>query len=806
MRLSTTFALAAVALFGATTPRSGLAETHVTTPSGGGQPGLDVKVDLSAGAVEANGARLAIALDRSQLPSERDVVVESIAIGLGKHVVHVRVPAKDNVVGLAWEAVFAAGRTVPVFAGLTGLVDGDPGERTGRALQIVENGATSFVLVGDVHEDLRICGQPLTLVDPLALYPASLELRPATVQRLTAEQQSSAQKIVATDRGRAPSAPLAKLLVARGSSVPGSRGAELTDGDMQTKWSEKRPGAGQGEFVVMAAPRDVPIAKMQVVVAPTGANAASGAAPRTFYLATTTQTFEVTLPEDAWLKPGEAYEIAFPRPIEASCVALVLDSAFARAQAHPEVSVAELIAYSEFDAPGATLDDVANKLSSERGVAAAQVLERAGDESLGAVERAYGALDARGKALAIDVAAAHERCEEAAPLLARGLCGRGGEAPRKAHEKLERCRGAAPELAKRLREDASTRACVAPTLAAIAPQEALDPIADAMAATPEGDGETRAALRGAFAEALKTAPQGKLAALVGDERRAATARLEILRAAQARVTEAPAECEKTVTELLRNSPPMRTRYLVLGPLGELARAADRGAGTRIVEALAHDPDWPVRARAADAGVGVADAQAALVTAARDPEPRVREAALQSLAATSPPPSAIQAAKALLSEDGWSFVKAQAIAVLAKAPASGDADQALGGALHDRSVGVRGAALVALARHRAKALSAAIRERLEDKDEDADVRAAAANALGAVCDAGSADRLTQLARSFGVPGTGEEVQQVALGALVGLAALQPRDLRDRLAPLLAPTAPAHVRAAAQQALSARATCP
>jgi HEAT repeat protein len=312
-------------------------------------------------------------------------------------------------------------------------------------------------------------------------------------------------------------------------------------------------------------------------------------------------------------------------------------------------------------------------------------------------------------------------------------------------------------------------------------------------------------LRGALTEALKAAPQGKLATLVGDGRRAATARLEIMRAAQARVAEAPAESETTVAELLRSSPPMSTRYLVLGPLGELARAGSRGAAIRVVEALAHDPEWPVRVRAAGAGMGVADAQAALVIAAQDPEPRVREAALGSLAAASPPPGAIQAAKALLSADGWSFVKAQAVAVLAKAPASGDVDQALGGALHDRSVGVRGAALVALARHRAGALYASIRERLEDKDEDADVRAAAAGALGAVCDMGSADHLTQLARMLGVPGTGEDVQQVALGALVGLAALQPRDLRDRLAPLLAPTAPPHARAAAEQALSARGTC-
>ncbi|MDP8999711.1 MAG: hypothetical protein M3O46_06335, partial [Myxococcota bacterium] len=565
MRMKRFVALGVAALFGAGASRAVLAETHVALPSGGGLPALDVKVDLDAATVQANGEPIPIALDPTKLPSSAEVVTEPMAIGRGKHVVHVRVPAKDDHANMAWEAIFAPGRPQPIFAGLTGLVGGDPGERTGKVVQIVPNGDESFVLVGDVQEELRICGQPLTLLNPLALYPASLELRPATVQRLSSEQQASAQRIVAKAAGVGASPPLAKLLVARGSSVLNSRGAELTDGDLHTVWSENRPGVGQGEFVVMAAPKEVAITRMLVVVAPKGASATSGAAPRTFYLVTNTQTFEVSLPEDAWLKPGESYEIAFPQPLEASCVALVLDSAFARAQAHPQVSIAELMAYSEFDTPAATLDDIAKRLSTERGVAAAQFLARAGDEALAAVERAYDTLDARGRALAIDVVAAHDRCEEASALLARALCDKVPEATRKAHEKLERCKGAAPALARRLRDDASARTCVAPALASIAPLEALDPIADAMAATMDADGETRAVLRGAFAEALKAAPASKLEELLGDARRTPTARLEMMRAADARVIEAPAESDATIDELLRGSASMRTRYLVLGP-------------------------------------------------------------------------------------------------------------------------------------------------------------------------------------------------------------------------------------------------
>lgn len=816
VRVLASLAIASLVL---TTPPLALGAVRVTVAAGGGLSSLDVTVDLAAATVEANGARLPISLDRAQLPAEGQVVVEAVPIGKGRQVVHVKVPARDDE-GLAWEAILAADRPSPIFAGLTGLRVGDPGERTGQAVQIVPGPAASFVLLGDVREDVGLCGQPVTLLDPRGLYPASLELRPVTAQRLSPERQRQAEPVMATRKGPvqgaaapAPSstsgpgaeAPLARLLVARGSSVPGSTGAELTDGDPTTVWSEQRPGIGQGEFVVMAAPEGVPISRLQIVPVPPSP-ASDVSAPRTLYLVGNTQSFEVTLPDDAWRSPGAAYEVVLPHPLESSCVALVLDDAYGRSLPHPRVGVAELVAYSELDAPGASLDDVARKLSSARGSVAAQVLERAGAPALAAVERAYGDLDARGRALAVDVAASHDSCAEAAPLLARGLCEAAGEAPRKAREKLQRCKAAVGALAARMVEDAPSRGCIAPVLVALAGAEALEPIADAMALTGEGDKDTRATLRTAFADALQAVPRERLASLLGDTRRSALARLEMMRAAGPRVTEALEPSDAAMTEALAGGPTMRTRYVALGPLAELARGGDAAATTRIAEATLRDPDWPVRARAAELGAGLASLQAALVGAARDPEPRVREAALQALTASTPPPAAgIEAAQAALKTDGWPFVKAQAVGVLARAPATTPVDEALRAALRDASARVRGAALVAAALRRAVTLRGPVRERLDDRDEDPEVRAAAARALGSLCDESSADRLTELARGLGLPSTPEADQPVALAALVGLAALQPPDLRDRLGPLLSERSPPSVRRAAQRALEARSIC-
>ncbi len=794
-----------------------LRATHAVAPAGGGLAALEVRVDLKRASVQYGAAEIPIALDRAELPDDDGVSIEVLAVGQGKHVVHVRVPARGSDTRVvaqspAWEGLFAAGRAAPLFAGRTGLLAGDPGERTGTALQIVSNGASNYVLVGDLREDLRICGQSSTLLDPRALYPASLDLRPATVQRLRADERARAESLVATDKGGSLDAPLAKLLTARGSSVAQSRGVELTDGNVDTTWQERRPGVGQGEFVVMAAPKEVPIARLRFALSPHPAASAGGvgadAAPKTFYLVTNTRSFEIAVPEEAARKPGEVFEVTFPQPIEASCLSLVLGDAYAQGMAHPDVGLAELVAYSEFDSPGTTLDDVAQRLSGPRGAAAAQVLERA-QGALAAVSKAYGKLDAGGRALAIDVAASAERCDEAVPLLVHAICdATGDEAEQsviKAREKLARCSGAGPALAQELRGDAPFRACVAPMLAALSPREALEPLADAMAETPEFDPNTRAALRAAFGEALNGAPAGSLAALVGDGQRSAMSRLEMLRAADARVVEVRDEGAAVVADLVKGAPPMRIRYLVLAPLGVLAHAGDSAAQGRLIRAMGHDADWPVRAHAAEIAAGLSVAQGALVEAASDPEPRVREAALAALAGAAGP-EAVRAALSALSVDDWSFVKAQAVAVLASAPARHDVDDALGRALGDASARVRGAVLSALARRHASSWRDAIRRRLEDKDEDADVRGAAASALGELCDAGSIGRLTELALPLRGVAADEDAGQIGLGALAGLAALHPRDLTERLAPLLATGAPPAVRAAASQAVAGRGVCP
>ena len=640
---------ATVTLLGMIAPHpahaAGAPTMQATAPAGGGLAALSVTVDLKAGEVRAGAEKIPIALGHSLMPDvgATDVVTEVVSIGEGKHVVHVRVPAKGASGApnhLAWEAVLAAGHA-PIFAGVTGFASGEDGERTGKMVQVLpKDDGTSFVIVARVEESTRICGQALTPLAPEVLNAKALELRGATVQRLGREQREAAKRVVAVAKGAPADTPLARLLVATGTSVPNNTGGAVTDGNPDTAWSEQRPGAGQGEFVLMRAPAEVPLTKLAIVVAPpktgaaaatsTGASTSMGAAPKSFFLVTDTQTLAVTMPEDAWMHPGAAYEIALAEPLRAACLTLVLDEAYTQGNARPDVSVAELYAYSEFDGPGASLEKTAAALAGggARGGAAAGVLKRAGDGALASVESVFEKLDVPGRALAADIAVSASSCDASAAILVRAMVDPAPEVSRKGRLKLERCgKSATAGLVQSLRTNAKGRVLVAPMLAMLAPEAALDPLAEVMG---DGPPEARSAVRSAFARASKAATKEKLGAMIADTKRPADARVDLLRASTVRIRDVAPEANAAIAELLQNAPPMRVRYLLVGPIAELARGGDAAAAARLVELLARDPEWPVRARAAEAAEKMSGAVDALVRASHDPEPRVREAALLAI--------------------------------------------------------------------------------------------------------------------------------------------------------------------------------
>ena len=790
------------------------AASDVAVAPGGGLGAVAAHVDLGARvvrwracaampcAVDGGAAPLPITLDAASLPEGKDVIVESVAIGAGRHIVHIKVASPR---GVAWEALLGSqgGAGVLLFAGITGFSSGEEGDRIGQILQIVpREGGISHVLLGNVREDVRICGQEATALSPRALDPQTLAFRGASVQRLTPAQRSGASRIIASSRSAPAEPALAKLLVSVGASTPEDAAKTLTDGNPTTKWSEARPGDGHGEFVVMRAPFEVPIQRLAITVAPPSP-AADGAAPRTFFLVSDKSTLAVTMPEDAWMHPGVAYEIPLAEPLKTACLTLVLDEAYGHDSARPEVTVAELTAYSAFDGPGATLDKVTEVLSGggARADAAAAVLKRSGDPGLLAVTRGYDKLDASGRALAMDVAASAPSCEASAPLLVRSLVDGDREVVRKGKSKLERCGKTAGKalIDALLAPDQALRTKVAPLVGSLDTPAAALALQEVMG---QGSSPAREAVRGAFGRAIRTLPKERLAEIVNAPG-PLSLRVDLLRAAGARLADVREPAGAAFGELLGPEATMRTRYVLLAPLAQLARAGDAGAATRFATMLAHDPDGPTRARAAELAEGISAAEGALTGALEDPEPRVREAALRTLGGARLA-SATSGIAERLASDPWTFVRGAAAGALAALPASPAADAALGVALKDASPRVRTQAVLGISGHRAIAHTDALRARLEDTREDIEVRMAAARALGTMCVRSATDRLETLARPEASPISDETSVQLALAAIDALGHLHPADLDARLAKV-AKDAKDEVKRAVDRARSEKDLC-
>ncbi len=782
-----------------------LASIHANAPAAGGLPGVAVSIDAPAGVlhVKRDGAAdkaIPIPIDRARIDVAASAV-EVVNVGEGRRVVHARIPDSGRK-DLAFEVVVSGQSDEPIFAGLTGYTRGSEGDRAGDVVLLYDReGGSKFVIVAETREDTRICGQATTPVGARGLDPKTMQLRGAALPRIDKKARDGAARVVAQVRAADAKPPLGRVLFATGGSS--ANAAALTDGKLDTVWTEERSGDGHGEFATMRAPSEVPIHALSVTISPP-APKATGAAPKTFFVATDDKLFHVTMPEDAWSKPGQAYEIALPAPVKTTCVAVVLDEAYARGHA-PEVSIAEVSAITRFDADGATLDDVAKELSGPRVEEAAALLRRSGDDGLAAVAKRWDELDARARAFGVDVASSAGNCDGAAgDLLTRALADREAEVKRRAMGRLERCgKNAGDALAKAVRsDDEARRAAAAPLLATVAPAIALDPLSEQLG---KGKPETRRAVRGAFARASASSSRDKLLALVMRKDLEPVARLDLLRAMGQKLPELRPESDAALADVLRGTPDMATRYLVAAPLAQLARSPDAKPGelTRLAELARRDPEWPVRARAVELAAGIAPLVPTVIEAASDPAPRVREAAFRAIGSARLPSGVPQAAR-VLAEDPWTFVRVAAADALGALPQDGSAQSALAGALGDGSPKVRVAAIQALAKQHATGQASRIRERLDDTKEDVEVRAAAARALGAMCVQNAADRLTKLALLARSPVDAAD-EQIGMAAIDALSMLHPRDLDRRLGPLRGKEARPPLRRAVERALAEPGVC-
>lgn len=821
--------LPALALIAAAAPARA-APPALGTPPGPGQQALAVRVEATAvrakvcaaaAGCSADGAA-ALALPDELRPRIARAEIATLTLGGGRTIASVSIPGEA---GAAYRVLLAAplagqsAEPVLLWSGWTRQVRGEHGEE--RSTEIVyeplpQGGGR--VLVGERRADVTLCGRP-TLVGAREVDPATLTLaRAGSVQNLSSAERASAAKITASRAPHAAARSEGRLLRATAaSSAVGKRLAEITDGDAATAWSENKPGDGRGEFVTMASADEVPIRALDLIVRPTE-DVPEGAAPKRFYLATPTLVFAVTMPDDAFRQAaGARYTIPLPAEVRTSCLALVLDEAYAT-KATARVTIAEVEARTPFDGLSPEALSALLAEGGDRAKAAAALLARAGEAGTKATMATYEKLDEAGRQLAAGVIDAAP-CKAQAPFFAARFAALSGDPLKRAapapgeadpelnhaRDRLRRCgRSAAEALGKVVAEGAPrARLAAADELAALAPDVAVPAILDAMA---PADDAARRDLRAALARAAKS--NRALEALAEEVTEAKLAKRGELLAVDFFRAAAPSlgkvdGAAAAFAALAAKSSSFRARYLLQAPAAELARGGDPRAQAYLRDALLKDPDAHVRARAAEVAAGVSVLAGDLTAATGDPDPRVREAAVNALAA-APLPATAPALATRLAGDDWTFVRAAAARALGALPAEASVDRALAAALGDRASEVRGRALDGLAAHGARAHLDAIRGRQDDGDEDADVRARAILALGVLCDARSVDAWTKLALAARQP-MDDRDRRLGTAAIAALGDTHPADLAARLAPLLARDAPGPLREMAKAALGASPTC-
>lgn len=803
-------ALTSAAILGASAPAWAETPLPVSAPAGTGQQALSVFVSKGDVAVAACAAPPcsagAVALNVPAALRTKPMRAEVVNIAAGRRAVVVTVGGGAQTFQAVVAAPLAPGAPEVVFAGLVGLVNGQPGEQTGPMVQISEADANGFrrVVVGEQYESVSLCGRP-TVLAPKVLSPNDLKLHDAKMQRLSVAERDRARsvKAVRIPDEEASHAATGVLTTLAASSALGPFQA-LTDGNPETTWSENVGGDGKGEFVVMHAPPELPISGLELLVRPKQQAPVEGAAPETLFIAGPKDLVAVTLPEDAWKTPGARYRIALDPPLQSSCLALVLDSAFTQSKS-AQVTLAELSVVSELGESQLPALVAALAGGGQRAEAAKALLAAGGAPAFTAVAQAFEGLDEGGRRVALEVMD-QAPCEISAPVFVTALTGKIEAHVHHAQSRLARCGAAGGEaLAQALDKTNKTDKRLMPLL--VAQLTLTDPARAVRAFIPLMDEKTvvrRRLLRTALAQAAKSeSATATVRATLADPATPEVALVDLLRALGDQAPRYQPEAGQALARLSQGSPTFRTRYLLLGPSAVLS-GASKEADASFRKSLASDPDPHVRAAALTLVSDPKRYQSELLGALDDKDLRVREASVHALAV---PQGAFarQALATRLKHDAWPLIRAAAADALAQSGSSSEIDDTLTDALTDDSALVRARSVRALGERRVQKSSGLIRDHLADSEEWPEVRAEAARALGALCDHGSSDVLAAFAKVLADPMASPNSQLIATGAIMALGRLAEPNLAQQLAPLTGKKAPPQARRAAAAALSTRDKC-
>jgi HEAT repeat protein len=768
-----------------------------------GKPATAAPVSLSE---SADGSVLTVGNVQTTLPlrQARTIHSENVTLAGGNNVGVIR--ASDGTREAAAIAVRRPNGSVEILwtGGL--FLRGDPGERRAEAIEVADRDGDHHpdLIVGTYDEQIRVCGQDRALLEPRALDPKTLALRPVLLNRL--DPNRAVQKLTASAQGpQTQGPPLLRALrpTAASSVATGSAGADVraaTDGDLATFWAEGRGLGGRFEFLTLrwGAP-EKPITALALVV-PAAASGAQFSAPKRVSIsADSGPRFEVTLPSG--VAPGQRYWVIPPQPIRSRCLTVSLDEIGASG---PKVhgAIAELEAYTDLDQGGgaqALVDELIH--DGPNAADATEWLTQSQAEVVPQLSAAWPALSGTAKRRALRVVASRAATDETALTLV-ALATRDTDA--------DVAKAALAALVQQLPRSQAYLLDAARNPSRSGDEAALA-LAHAGGPTTLQDllrlwaGEPRAAERAGFRDAVATAFRrgGNESAAVVEkwvEQDAPTVQARAAASlALAKLPEAKPSAAHLVETSLGLAKEFPERWRLVLAAAQLPSEPKTDAWLAAVAASAEE--WMLRSAALDAlearqtSAAVPAAKAAL----QDTYPRVRARALRVLASDR------ESADVLVKyarKDEWFLVRAAALGVL---PDAGGGRGAMLEALHDPSPVVRTAAIRALRRVKAKDAWAAIEPLVMNAEEYPDVIGEGIGFARALCLAASAPTLQDVVKRGLRPNAWTADQELAFGALEGLTHLGGANAKWALQRSAAPNVPATIRTAAARAVNQLATC-
>ncbi len=728
----------------------------------------------------------------------RAAKIETVDLDRGKRLAVVRLKARagrEYVVLIASPDAKSEAPSV-VFSGYVG--------RDGEASTELEITGPAGHQKVRVVERSRLCSAEV-VTSARALDPASLTLRAEAPLDPIGSARASMSSIPAV----LDPSPVARyqLLASRGSSS--GRGSLAVDGDPKTAWTSDE-GSGAKPFVSLSTPSGLPLLGLDVSV---GESEASP--PRSLAIVTDRGVYSVSIPapSEPGAKPASrTYAVTFPKPIDTTCVAVVIDQdpdrgSKKRAKEAPRAraSILEIAARTSLD--GKSLETLAGEVGTggPTSALAMKILEAEGGRGIRAIADAYPKLEPTAQDRLRRIVDASD-CEDKLAFYVPLLASVDRQESDRARDRVRRCgkeAGAALLAALNAATLEDVRAIYAEEAALVSPELATPTLVEKLVAAHEDPAARKTYRRALTKGALRAAGVRAIDAVLALPTFASAplvARIDVLRALGPSIRDAK-RAPRAFADAASAAKDFREQYLLIGPAAELGLGDDAAAIEFLRRALDRSASPHLRARAAELAAPIEKLRPDLLRAIDDDQVRVREAALLALTVGKGGFDGTVAGKLAerLEGDPWTFVRLAAAFALGAGPKSAAIDDRIAKAIdQEEQPSVRAEMARALGARGAK--RPVLRERAFDDREALTVRVRAIEALGAVCDREALGPLTELAQKGRMP-LFESDRKLAAAAVHALVRLGPKDLKTRLAPLVSEGASPDVSEITKRALAA-----